>query len=102
MTLKEFNESVNAASAPPGGLPRALQALWWDAKEDWRQAHTVAQEVPDAAGSWVHAYLHRKEGDEANAAYWYTRARKPVAHGSLPAERDNIVTTLLALPVTKP
>ncbi len=52
----------------------ALVALWHDAKGDWARAHEVAQDIDDATGSWVHAYLHRKEGDEGNAAYWYRKA----------------------------
>jgi hypothetical protein len=95
MTLDEFNESVNAGSQPPASLSRALQALWWDAKGDWEKAHVIAQEDPSPNATWVHAYLHRKEGDESNAAYWYARAVKPVARGSLTTERDRIVSSLL-------
>lgn len=95
MTLAEFNESVNAGAEPPEGLSVTLQALWWDAKGDWARAHKLAQDDPSANASWVHAYLHRKEGDEANAAYWYAKAVKPMAHGPLPPERDHIVSALL-------
>ncbi len=62
--------------APPPGLGPALQALWRDAKGDWDGAHPLAQVDESAAGCWVHAYLHRKEGDAGNAAYWYRRAGK--------------------------
>lgn len=95
MTLGEFNNSVNSKEEPPEGLDLTLQALWWDAKGDWDKAHHIAQDDPSANASWVHAYLHRKEGDASNAAYWYSRAVKPVAHGSLPEERDAIVAALL-------
>ena len=95
MTLEEFNKSVASDSEPPGELDITLQALWWDAKGDWGKAHHLAQDDPSANASWVHAYLHRKEGDPGNAAYWYSRAVKPVAHGSLPKERDGIVSVLL-------
>jgi len=95
MTLAEFNQSIAAQSQPPGGLSAALQALWWEAKGDWHKAHTVAQEDPSPNASWVHAFLHRVEGDESNAAYWYARAVKPVASGSFPVERDHIVAALL-------
>ena len=82
MTLAEFRASL-AAAAPPPGLPPALAALWRDAKGDWDGAHDLAQTDEGGAGDWVHAYLHRKEGDEGNAAYWYRRARKPVARAPL-------------------
>lgn len=95
MTLQQFNESVNAGSEPPTGLSAALQALWWDAKGDWNKAHVVAQDDPNPNASWVHAYLHRREGDETNAAYWYAKAVKPVATGPFPPERDRIVAALL-------
>lgn len=96
MTLAEFNNSVNEAARPPAGLSRALQALWWDAKGDWDRAHQAAQEDVDAAGAWAHAYLHRKEGDDSNAGYWYSRAGKPAASGPLEAERDAMAQALLA------
>ena len=94
MTLDEFRQSLTGA-APPADLPAALQALWHDGRGDWEAAHNVAQEVPDPDGAWVHAYLHRKEGDAGNAAYWYRRAARPVASISLDAEWDEIVTALL-------
>jgi hypothetical protein len=49
-------------------------ALWWDAHGDWDRAHQLAQSVDTPDGAWVHAYLHRKEGDLSNADYWYRRA----------------------------
>ena len=58
------------------GLPPLLAALWWDARGDWARAHELAQSVETAEGAWVHAYLHRKEGDLPNAEYWYRRAGK--------------------------
>ena len=67
-----FADSI-AELQPPAGLSLALQALWWDAKGDWHTAHQRAQEREDAAGMRVHAYLHRKEGDQSNAEYWYHR-----------------------------
>jgi hypothetical protein len=97
MTLNQFNESADSDPKPPEGLDLTLQALWWDAKGDWDKAHRLAQDDSNPNASWVHAYLHRKEGDESNAAYWYARAVKPVANGSLPAERDRIVETLLGV-----
>jgi hypothetical protein len=73
MTLDDLEASL-AADAPPADLPETVQALWHDARGDWDRAHEIAQEIPDADGSWVHAYLHRKEGDLSNASYWYRRA----------------------------
>jgi len=93
MTLDQFKGTLSA-SGPPEVSP-LLTAMWHDAKGDWDRAHTIAQDVDDASGAWVHAYLHRKEGDAGNAAYWYERARKPVASDSLDAEWARIVTALL-------
>jgi hypothetical protein len=72
-----------------------LRALWWDARGDWNRAHIIAQEVDDASGAWVHAYLHRKEGDLTNAEYWYRRAGKDAARDSLDAEWKRIAAALL-------
>ena len=85
MNLDEFRKSLTAAE-PPAGLTRALAGLWWDAKGDWTLAHESAQQDEGRAGSWVHAYLHRKEGDQGNAAYSYGRAGKPVCQEPLDAE----------------
>jgi hypothetical protein len=93
MTLDEFKKTLTG-SAPPALKP-VLVALWHDARGDWDRAHEVAQDVPDPDGAWVHAYLHRKEGDPSNAAYWYRRAGKPVAHTSLTDEWEAIVTAFL-------
>ena len=95
MDLTNFKQSVSA-KAPPKRLSQAAQALWWDAKGDWDKAHECAQAEDDAEGAWVHAYLHRKEGDAMNAEYWYTRAGRPVFSGEFPAEWREIVTELLA------
>lgn len=78
MDVASFRTSVGG-DAPPDGLSLALQALWWDAKGDWAKAHDRAQADPGPNGAAVHAYLHRKEPDLANARYWYNRAgRAPV------------------------
>ena len=95
MNLTEFQLLQNQ-SAPPSGLSPALQALWFDAKGDWNKAHELAQADGESAGDWVHAYLHRKEGDTSNARYWYTRAGKPVCSGSLEEEWAAIAEALLA------
>ena len=94
MTPDEFRKTLTAA-APPGNLSFALAGLWWDAKGDWTRAHESAQQDEGPEGSWVHAYLHRKEGDQGNAAYWYRRAGKPVCRESLDAEWSSIANALL-------
>jgi hypothetical protein len=94
MDLARFKQSV-AAAAPPAALSAAIQALWWDAKGDWAKAHECAQAQDDKIGAWVHAYLHRKEGDQSNAGYWYRRAGKPAATTSLETEWDTIAAALL-------
>ena len=93
MTLDEFRATLSRAHPPD--VPPLLRALWHDAKGDWERAHTIAQDIDDASAAWVHAYLHRKEGDPGNAAYWYRHARQPVATDSLDAEWSRIVTALL-------
>ena len=95
MTLAEFKATL-AASAPPADLGAPLVALWHDGRGDWETAHGVAQDIDDRTGAWIHAYLHRKEGDAGNAAYWYRRAGRPVASNSLAAEWEEIATALLA------
>ncbi len=82
MNLAEFQLSLKKSS-PPSGLSLSLQALWFDAKGGWNEAHELAQKEGGSAGDWVHAYLHRKEGDVSNARYWYGRAGKPVCSSSL-------------------
>jgi hypothetical protein len=94
MTVQEFRNTLSSATPPP--LSPLLLALWHDANGDWEQAHTLAQEVADDSGAWIHAYLHRKEGDLDNAAYWYRRANQPIAADSLEAEWTRIATALLA------
>jgi hypothetical protein len=89
MTVAEF------AAADAGEFSGALLALWWDSKGDWQKAHEIAQDVPGADGAWVHAYLHRKEGDAGNAAYWYRRAGQPVAEEDSRNEWEHIVGQML-------
>jgi hypothetical protein len=95
LDLPSFRKSVFKPQ-PPDGLSLALQALWWDAKGDWEKAHECAQERNDRAGMRVHAYLHRKEGDQSNAIYWYRRCREAPAANTLEEEWEAIVLALLA------
>ena len=94
MTLQEFRNSLSAPD-PPEGVSAALCGLWWDAKGEWARGHDSAQQDEGSAGAWVHAYLHRKEGDAANAEYWYGRAAKTPARGSLEEEWSEIAQALL-------
>jgi len=94
MTLDEF-KSITSETEPPATLSAPLRALWHDAKGDWAAAHEVAQNIEDATGAWIHAYLHRKEGDLGNAGYWYRRAQKPECRTSLDTEWNEIAEALL-------
>lgn len=89
-------EAFQSAPSEPSALSTPLRALWHDRDGRWDRAHALAQEADDPAGAWVHAYLHRKEGDLGNAAYWYRRAGQPVATGSLSEEWERIARALLA------
>lgn len=97
MTSTELRNSLSLSS-PPSGLSPLLLALWHDAKGDWEKAHSVAQSVDGPDGAWVHAYLHRKEGDSSNASYWYSRSGRPFSHKSLEDEWEEIASTLLRDP----
>ncbi len=93
MTLDEFKATLTGG-APPN-VTALLRALWHDARGDWEEAHRIAQDIDDKDGALVHAYLHRKEGDLGNAAYWYRRAGQPVESDSLDAEWEHLATALL-------
>lgn len=93
MTAQEFRAST--AGSEPGSVTSPLRALWHDARGDWHTAHQIAQACDTTDGAWVHAYLHRKEGDLGNARYWYRRANRQEASGSLEAEWDELVEALL-------
>jgi hypothetical protein len=90
----DFKASLSGA-APAPNLDTPLAGLWWTAKGEWDQAHKLVQDEPTAEAAWVHAYLHRVEGDLGNAGYWYRQAGKPVASGTLKAEWEEIVQVLL-------
>lgn len=94
MTLFAFRQSVTQAR-PPAELSAELRALWHDARGDWHAAHEAVQDLTTPAAAWVHAYLHRKEGDKGNARYWYQRAGQPVYSGSLDDEWAHIAGALL-------
>jgi hypothetical protein len=94
MTPIGFKRSLSKAK-PPAGISPALAGLWWAGKDDWNKAHRLVMSAADPDCAWVHAYLHRREGDLDNARYWYGQAHRPVAVGELAAEWAMIVGALL-------
>jgi len=93
-TLAEFKASLNAEQ-PVAGLTAQLKSLWYDGKGDWHQAHAQVDHLNDQASAWVHAYLHRKEGDILNADYWYNKARQTRPDISLEEEWEQLVVEFL-------
>jgi hypothetical protein len=87
-------KSTLSNAAPESGLSSPLAALWWAAKGDWDAAHKIVQDESDVHSAWVHAYLHRVEGDLPNAGYWYRQAGHPVAKDALDVEWERIVLAL--------
>jgi hypothetical protein len=94
MTLGEFKRTLST-SKPPAGLAPALAALWWAGKDNWDKAHAIVMDEGGKDCAWVHAYLHRVEGDLDNARYWYRQAQRPLPSGPVAAEWDAIAETLL-------
>lgn len=95
MTVEEFTASLHS-DAPPEGLSLAVQSLWHDGKGAWKTAHDlINDEEEEQQCMWVHAYLHRKEGDNFNAGYWYKKAGKPFSKAPLEIEWETILMTLL-------
>jgi hypothetical protein len=93
MTVDEFRKTVSAPEPPALSLP--LQALWWAARGDWARAHGTVDDSEAPDGMWVHAHLHRQEGDASNARYWYNLAKKPEFAGSIEEEWTAIAAELL-------
>jgi hypothetical protein len=93
VSMADFRASL-AGEAPASDLNSPLSALWWAAKGDWEKAHKIVQDEDTSEAAWVHAYLHRVEGDLGNAGYWYRRANQPAATDSLDAEWERIVSAL--------
>jgi hypothetical protein len=91
MTLTEFAQ----LPSNPKFLPPALQALWYDRQNNWDRAHEIVQDAKDLDSAWVHAYLHRQEGDLSNARYWYNRSRQPFFTSDLKSEWEHIASNLL-------
>jgi hypothetical protein len=95
VSVADFKASL-AGDAPAGGIAPPLVALWWAAKGDWDAAHRIVQDESSREAAWVHAYLHRVEGDLGNASYWYRQAGQPVAKDALDTEWERIAIALLA------
>ncbi len=94
MDLALFKKSLDEAE-PPANISAHLLSLWYDAKGDWEQSHEIIQHIDDSHASWIHAYLHRKEGDNGNADYWYHKATRKRPAISLEQEWIEIAGTLL-------
>jgi hypothetical protein len=97
MTIEQFRASLKAP-APATDLVRPLAALWWAANGDWNKAHALVMDEQSREAAWVHAYLHRVEGDLSNARYWYSQASQPPATMPIEAEWAEIAQALLTLP----
>jgi hypothetical protein len=96
VSTADFKASLSDA-APAPQLDAPLEALWWAAKGNWDEAHRIVQDEHGKDAAWIHAYLHRVEGDTGNAGYWYRQAGRPVASGSLDAEWEAIVSALTGI-----
>jgi hypothetical protein len=94
MTVDELKRSLSGASPPPG-VPATVAALWWAAKDEWDRAHALVMDESGPDAAWVHAYLHRVEGDLPNAGYWYRQAGREPATGAFDTEWNAIATALL-------
>lgn len=95
MNLEEFKKSIQTLDKCPASLPLSLQGLWYDKKYGWDEAHELIGDASDSDTAWVHAYLHRREGDSNNARYWYNRSGKPESKLNLDEEWNQIASQLL-------
>ena len=94
MDISKFRKSLKQQD-PPENTSKYLLSLWYDGKNNWDRAHQIAQDISDADGSWIHAYLHRKDGDQFNASYWYSRAGKEKPNIPLSEEWTDLVNYFL-------
>lgn len=92
---KEFENTLNW-NTPDSDWPLALQSLWFAANNKWNAAHDIAQDLHTPMGSWIHAHLHRVEGDDFNARYWYHQASKPFCNSILSCEVQELVEAVLS------
>lgn len=100
MNFDEFKSSLHDKS-PPRNLERELEAMWWDARGEWKKAHQTVHLMSNTSAAWVHAYLHRKEGDLTNAAFWYASAARKMPDIPLEEEWNDIVKKLLEIEIQK-
>ncbi|PWT75369.1 MAG: hypothetical protein C5B59_09090 [Bacteroidetes bacterium] len=96
MNLTDFKESLKAEK-PPAGISNYLEALWHDAKGNWNKSHNIVQDLHSSEAAWIHAYLHRKEGDISNADYWYSIARKKRPSATLEEEWKSLANNFVAV-----
>jgi hypothetical protein len=96
MTLEELKRSVSE-NYPPETISNLLEVLWYDAKGDWEKAHKIIQDISGRDAAWIHAYLHRKEGDNGNASYWYSKSERSFSNKTLDEEWEEIASYLLQL-----
>lgn len=94
LTKTRFRDNLQD-NQPPQGITVVLQALWYDAKGDWDKAHELVQDLPGPTAAWIHGYLHRKEGDNWNANYWYAKAGHTMPAATLAEEWESLVTAML-------
>ena len=94
ITIDEFVAAASRGDLP-GGLSSPLQALWHEVRGDWKRAHEIVQGESSSEAAWVHAYLHRREGDQSNAGYWYRRAQRQISTASLEDEWRTIVASFI-------
>lgn len=88
MTVDELDQSARQDDAPPEGLSDELRSLWLARAGRWDDAHDLCSDIPDPDGAWIHAHLHREEGDLSNAQYWYNRAKRSAPPQSLSLEAE--------------
>ncbi|WP_298790285.1 hypothetical protein [uncultured Allomuricauda sp.] len=93
-TFNNFQDTLNS-SEPPAAWSLALQSLWWDAKGNWDASHNIAQDMNSTMGNWIHAYLHRKEGDDWNAGYWYRQAGRSFPESTFEEELQELVESAI-------
>ena len=92
--MDAFRDSLELES-PADIWPEALKAVWWAANGNWENSHNIAQDIPSDVGNWIHAFLHRQEGDKWNAGYWYSRANRDFPVSTLEEELNTIVEYIL-------
>lgn len=94
MNRTTWNTSLDN-TMPPSNFTPLQQAIWYAVKGDWQKSHQIDQRIAGPQAAWVHAYLHRLEGDEWNARFWYSQAGRPFPTVSLPEELNQIVDELV-------